>query len=38
VLDDLVVGACGTTAFDEDFAWSKSGDGVYDMLVVMVSF
>jgi hypothetical protein len=29
VLDDLVVGACGTAALDEDFAWSKSGDGVY---------
>ena len=33
VLNDLVVGACGTTAFDEDFAWSKSGDGVCKMLV-----
>ena len=33
MLDDLVVGACGTAAFDEDFAWSKSSDGVYEMLV-----
>jgi hypothetical protein len=30
VLDDLVVGACGTAALDEDFAWSKSSDGVYE--------
>jgi hypothetical protein len=28
VLDDLVVGACGAAALDEDVAWSKSGDGV----------
>jgi hypothetical protein len=29
VLDDLVVGASGTAAVNENFARSKSGDGVY---------
>jgi hypothetical protein len=37
VLDDLVVGARGTASLDENIAWSKSCDGICNMLVVLSS-